>query len=139
MYTYLYEYVLNLFENMHTARQPHNATLPDSRTLPHALSDSCTLPRTLLRTPPHCWTQLCALLHTATHCMNANAAHRTQDTAQRTQSHTTINMDSNSRTLPHNQTQQCALPQTAAHCMKLKAAHPAPHTAHCTQLPTKFM
>jgi hypothetical protein len=47
----VYKYDFNLFENMHTARQPHTAApLLDSRTLPQALLDSRTLPLTATRT-----------------------------------------------------------------------------------------
>jgi hypothetical protein len=86
IYTDLYEYVLNLFENMLTAGLPHTAAPLESRTLLRTLSDSriplCTLPRTLL----HCRTQPCALPQTAAHYMNSNArqphtAHRILHTA----------------------------------------------------------
>jgi len=50
IYANLNEYVLNLFENMHTAGLLHTASLLDSRTLPRALPDNCTLPRTLPHT-----------------------------------------------------------------------------------------
>jgi hypothetical protein len=56
IYTDLSEYVLNLFENMPTAKLPHTAAPLDSRTLPRALPDSRILPRTLPRTLPHCRT-----------------------------------------------------------------------------------
>jgi hypothetical protein len=70
MYMNLYKYVLNLFENMHTAELPHAAAPLDSRTLPRALPDSHTLPHTLPRALPHCRTQQCTLPQTAVHCMN---------------------------------------------------------------------
>ena len=103
IYTDLYEYVLNLFENMLAAGLPHTAAPLESRTLPRALPDisrtpPCTLLRTLLRTLLHSQTQQCALPlpQTAAHCMNSNArqphtAHRTLHTAH-TQSHPVINM-----------------------------------------------
>jgi hypothetical protein len=40
IYTNLTEYILNIFENMLTAKLPHTAAPLDSRTLPHALPDS---------------------------------------------------------------------------------------------------
>ena len=49
IYMNLYEHVLNLFENMHSAGLPHTAAPLDSRTLPRALPDSPTL----LPTLPH--------------------------------------------------------------------------------------
>jgi hypothetical protein len=84
IYSDLYEYVLNLFENMLTAGLPHTAALLHSSTLPCALPDSRTLSRTVALL--HCWTLLCALPHTAAHCMNSNAgqphtAHRIMRTA----------------------------------------------------------
>jgi hypothetical protein len=86
IYTNLYEYVLNLFENVLTAGLPHTAAQLGSRTLPRALPDSRTLPRTLPCTLLHCRTQLCALPHTAAHCVHSNAgqphtAHCTLHTA----------------------------------------------------------
>jgi hypothetical protein len=57
IYTNLYEYTLNLFENMNTTVLPLTAALPDSRTLPQALPDSRTLPQALPQTAVHCHTQ----------------------------------------------------------------------------------
>jgi hypothetical protein len=42
----LYEFVLILFENMHTAAQLHTTALPDSRTLPHTAAHCRTHFRT---------------------------------------------------------------------------------------------
>jgi hypothetical protein len=69
LYGFIYEYVLNLFENVLTAGLPHTAAPLDSCTLPRTLPDSRILPRTLLQ----CRTQPCALPHTAAHCINSNA------------------------------------------------------------------
>jgi len=80
IYTHLYEYVLNLFKNIHTAGLPHTAAPLDSRTLPRALPDS----RTLLHTLPYCWTQPCALPHTMPHTAwiwMPHTAHRILHTA----------------------------------------------------------
>jgi hypothetical protein len=90
IYTNLYGYVLNLFENMHTAALLHTAAPLDSRTLLRALPDIRTPPRTL----PYCRTRPCVLPHTAAaHCVNSNATHRTPHTAHCTQWHTAINMN----------------------------------------------
>jgi hypothetical protein len=90
----LYEYLLNLFENVHTVALPHTTALPDSRPLPHSrwTAAHCrkhcrTLPHTLARTAGH--------HHTASHCMNQNVAHHTPHTANRTHSFTSISMYSN--------------------------------------------
>jgi hypothetical protein len=40
IYTNLTEYILNIFENMLTAKLPHTAAPLDSRTLPRTLPDS---------------------------------------------------------------------------------------------------
>jgi hypothetical protein len=78
---FIWLYVLNLFENMHTARLPHTAAPLDSRTLPR----TAALPDTAVRSAANCST-----LHEF-ECQTA--AHRTQHTAHRTQSHTANNMD----------------------------------------------
>ena len=91
----LYEYVLNLFENMHTAGLPLTAAPLDSRTLPRALPDSRTLPPTLQHTAALPDTAV----HSAAHCRTLHEfecrtpAHRTPHTAHRTQTHTIINMN----------------------------------------------
>jgi hypothetical protein len=53
IYTDLYEYVLNLFENMHTAALLHTTAAPDSHTLPRALPHTARHIRALCRTLPH--------------------------------------------------------------------------------------
>jgi hypothetical protein len=76
IYTDLYEYVLNLFENMLTAGLPHTAAPLDSRTLPRALLDSRIPPRTLPRTLLHCYIMLRTprTLH-ALKCRTPHTAH----------------------------------------------------------------
>jgi hypothetical protein len=67
IYTNLYEYVFNLFENMLTAGLPHTAAPLDSRTLPRAQPDS----HTLSRIPPYIAARTaghsCALCRTMPH------------------------------------------------------------------------
>jgi|AntRauMFilla1563_2_1112583.scaffolds.fasta_scaffold124258_1 hypothetical protein len=103
---YVYEYKLKqicyeLFENMLNAGLPHTAAPLDSRTLPHALPDSRTLPCTLLRTLlhlPDTAVRSAAHGHTLHGFECRTAAHRTPHTSHRTQSHTVTNMIFNNST-----------------------------------------
>jgi hypothetical protein len=65
--TNFYKCIFNLFENMHTAALQHTAALPDSRTQPRVLPDSCTLLQALPHSRIHMRTlpQTAVLPHTA--------------------------------------------------------------------------
>jgi hypothetical protein len=68
----LYEYILNLFEKMHTAGLQHTC-------------------RAYCRTAGH--SRVRSAAHYAAHCMHPNAAHHTPHASHRAQSHNAINMN----------------------------------------------
>jgi hypothetical protein len=79
IYKNLYTYVLNLFEKMLTAWLAHTAAPQESRTLPHALPGSHTLPRIL----PHTVMPY-TVVRSAADCMNIQLPHTARGTPQLT-------------------------------------------------------
>jgi hypothetical protein len=125
----LYECMLNLFEDMHTAARLHTAALPDSRTLPHTAGQPHTAVSTATHYRAHCRTRAGALPHTSA-CTAADIrAHC------RTLPHYRI--------LPHYRT----VAHCRAHCHTLlrtpRTLHESkcrtPHTAHLTHSHTTII